>query len=143
MYSIVYHSTKSPDLTAKGISKIIKTSRYFNKKYNITGCLIYHNHSFIQSLEGDRTILEELYLKIKKDKRHCDVNTLYQDFTLEKNFKFWNMAFIDLSLAQNNINKLNLFETNLITYCELMPKTDKVSSIFWKKAKLILESKDE
>ena len=120
MYSIVYHSTEKPDLSAEDISNILETARDFNKKNGITGCLIYHNHRFIQVLEGDRTILEELYSNIKKDKRHSNVKTLVQDFISERNFNIWSMAFIDLSPAHNNNKERELFEANLIAYCELV-----------------------
>jgi hypothetical protein len=140
MFSIIYRSTGNPDLTAKDISKILETARDFNKKNGITGCLIYHNHSFIQVLEGDKTILEEVYLNIKKDKRHSDVKTLYQDYAIERKFDIWNMAFIDLSANHNNITERKLFETNLIAYCKLVRISDAVSEVFWKEVKLTLES---
>jgi hypothetical protein len=142
MYSIIYHSTGNQDLTAKDISNILETARGFNKKNGITGCLIYHNHSFIQALEGDKRILEELYLYIKKDKRHSDVKTLYQDYTSERKFDIWNMAFIDLSTAQDNIKERELFEANFIAYCELVGISDEASAVFWKEVKLTLESGD-
>lgn len=142
MYSIVYHSTESPNLTAKDISNILETARGFNEKNGITGCLIYHNNRFIQALEGDRTILEDLYLNIKKDKRHSDVKTLYQGFTSERNFNIWSMAFIDLSPAHDNPKERESFETNLIAYCEIVRISEEVSAVFWKEVKLILKSKD-
>jgi hypothetical protein len=138
MYSIIYRSTGSPDLAAKDISNILETAREFNKINDITGCLIYHNHMFIQALEGDRTILEELYLRIKKDKRHSDVKILYQYFISERKFNIWNMAFIDLTSDHDNIKERELFETNFITYCELVGKSDEVAAVFWKEVKLIL-----
>ncbi|MFT6053355.1 MAG: hypothetical protein ACJAS3_000282 [Roseivirga sp.] len=138
MYSIVYHSTGSPDLTAKDISSILETSREYNKINGITGCLIYHNHRFIQALEGDRTILEELYLCVKKDKRHSDVKTLYQDIIAERKFNVWNMAFIDFTPDHDNIKERELFETNFIAYCKLVEKSDDASAVFWKEVKLLL-----
>jgi hypothetical protein len=138
MYSIVYHSTGSPDLTAKDISSILENAREFNKINGITGCLIYHNHMFIQALEGDRTIIEELYLHVKKDKRHSDVKPLYQDFISERKFNIWNMAFIDLTPDHDNIMERELFETNFIAYCELVDKSDELLAVFWKEVKLIL-----
>lgn len=140
MYSIVYHSTESPDITAEDISNILETARVFNKKKGITGCLIYHNHRFIQVLEGDRKILEELYSTIKRDKRHSNVNTIYEDFTSERNFNIWSMGFIDLSSAHDDTKERELFESNLITYCELVRISEESSAAFWKEVKLILES---
>jgi hypothetical protein len=142
MFSIVYHSTASPDLSAKDISNILETARDRNKENGITGCLIYHNRRFIQALEGERTILEKLYLNIEKDKRHSDVKTLYQGFTSERNFNIWSMGFIDHSPAHDNLKERELFKNKLIDYCELVQISEVVSAVFWKEVKLILESKD-
>ncbi len=139
MYSIIYRSTGSPDLAAKDISNILETAREFNKINDITGCLIYHNHMFIQALEGDRTILEELYLRIKKDKRHSDVTLLYNPSKRERTFSNWSMAFIDLSIDNDNTEERKLFKTNLITYSELAEISDQASAIFWSEVKSILK----
>ena len=37
MYALVYHSTANLDLTAKDISNILETSRYWNKKNGVSG----------------------------------------------------------------------------------------------------------
>ena len=75
-------------------------------------------------MEGDKTILEELYLNIKKDKRHSDVKLLYKYFTIERTFRKWSMAFIDLSPANKNIKERKLFKTNLIAYWNLLERSD-------------------
>ena len=139
MYSIVYHSTANLDLTAKDISNILETSRHWNKKNDVSGSLIYHNDRFLQILEGDRTILEKLYLHIKKDKRHSAIKLLYKSLIAERTFRKWSMAFIDLSPGNECIKERELFKTNLISYSELGEWSDESSAIFWKEVKSILE----
>lgn len=139
MYSIVYHSTANLDLTAKDISNILETSRDWNKKNGISGSLIYHNHRFIQILEGDKTILEELYVHIKKDKRHSDIKLLNKSLISERTFKKWSMAFIDLSHDNQSNKERELFKTNLISYSELGEWSAESSAIFWQEVKFILE----
>jgi hypothetical protein len=90
-------------------------------------------------LEGDKTILEELYLNIKKDKRHSEVKLLYKYFTIERIFRKWSMAFIDLSPANENIKDRKLFKTNLIAYWNLLERSDQASVVFWREVKSILE----
>tara|TARA_B110000090_G_C12950046_1_gene280746 strand:+ start:29 stop:460 length:432 start_codon:yes stop_codon:yes gene_type:complete len=142
MYTIVYGSTANRDLTAKDNSNILETSLDFNEKNDVSGCLIYHNHRFVQILEGDKTIVEELYLNIKKDKRHSDVTLLYNPSKRERTFSNWSMAFIDLSIDNDNTEERKLFKTNLITYSELAETSDQASAIFWSEVKLILEQND-
>jgi hypothetical protein len=90
-------------------------------------------------LEGDKTIVEELYLNIKKDTHHSDVKLLYNSFTRERTFSNWSMAFIDLSLDNENTEERKLFKTNLITYSELVEISDQASAIFWSEVKSILK----
>lgn len=139
MYTIVYVSTANLDLTAKDISNILETACNFNKKSGVSGCLIYHNHRFLQILEGDKTTVEELYLNIKKDTRHSDVTLLYNSFTRERTFSKWSMSFIDLSPNNENTEERKLFKTNLITYLELVEVFNQASTVFWSEVKSILE----
>jgi len=37
---------------------------------DITGCLLFHHGQFIQILEGDKSTVDDLIVKIKKDHRH-------------------------------------------------------------------------
>jgi hypothetical protein len=139
MYTIVYGSTANLDLIARDISNILENARDFNEKNDVSGCLIYHNNRFLQILEGDKTLVEELYLNIKKDTHHSDVKLLYNSFTRERTFSNWSMAFIDLSLDNENTEKRKLFKTNLITYSELVEISDQASAIFWSEVKSILK----
>ena len=61
MYEIVYCSTASRDLTSEDIADILKTAHEFNAKNNITGCLLYHNHEFLQILEDEKERIQDLY----------------------------------------------------------------------------------
>ena len=53
MYELVYCSLAKPDLGAADIAAILKTSTENNLRKNITGCLLYYKHEFIQILEGE------------------------------------------------------------------------------------------
>ena len=138
MYKIIYRSTANPNLTSEDISNILNTARDFNKKHRITGCLIYYNHKFIQILEGEKIIVEELFSKIKMDKRHFDVELLVDIFRKERIFTNWSMAYLNLDSEDMNDKEHQSFKTNLITYSMLTDKSDIVSNIFWNEAKTIL-----
>lgn len=68
MYELIYYSTANPTLNANDISNILKTSRDFNLKNDITGCLLYYNNEFIQILEGDRMAIKKLYATLNRMK---------------------------------------------------------------------------
>lgn len=138
LYKLVYQSTANPNLTPKDISNILNTARDFNKKNNITGCLIFYNQKFLQILEGDKTTVEELYSRIKLDERHTEVKLLVDLFKRERIFNNWSMAFVDLDSEELRITDYEAFRNNLITYIELIDKSDIVSKVFWNEAKAIL-----
>lgn len=41
-----------------------------NARVDVTGMLLYHGRTFFQVLEGDRGVVEPLFDRIGKDKRH-------------------------------------------------------------------------
>ncbi|MFM9989217.1 BLUF domain-containing protein [Flavobacterium sp.] len=139
MYELIYRSVASPNLHVADIDKILETSRDFNSKNEITGCLLFHNNEFIQILEGEKTILQALYANIKKDERHFNVILLTESEKDERIFPNWSMAYHKLSTKDNvNIDKL-LFTNNFITLSELIDKPTHASRLFWYMAKQLLE----
>ena len=68
----------------------IKTKNIIN---NISGVLIYKNGNFLQIIEGDKEIIDTLFLNIKKDKRHSHIITLI-DFPIpHRLFKEYKTSF--------------------------------------------------
>ena len=86
------------DITHDMILDILKKSRENNIKKDVTGILLYHSGFFLQLLEGDPKILEELILLIKRDKRHRQFITIYNEKApSEKRLcRDWSMAYANL-----------------------------------------------
>ena len=55
--------------------------------------LLYHEGSFLQVLEGDEQVLESLYAKIAKDKRHHRLVALLRRQVDTRHFDQWQMGF--------------------------------------------------
>jgi len=97
LISLVYLSDVAEKVDEQEIQKILHHSKKNNSKIDITGVLVLLNNRFLQVLEGDKKMVNELYDKIKVDKRHSKVLTLI-NFDLEKrNFKDWSMAYFNYS----------------------------------------------
>ena len=74
---------------------MLNTSRQFNQARYISGVLIYHNDRFLQVLEGEKSVVEELYYEhIAKDKRHIELNLLTQGIAEKRAFRNWDMGFL-------------------------------------------------
>ncbi len=96
-FELIYNSVASPELTSKDVLDILEESRLFNSKNDITGCLLYHKGEFLQLLEGEKSIVQNIYGKIEKDKRHHNVSLLLKNDIPRKAFNNWSMAFNELS----------------------------------------------
>ena len=94
------------DLTA-----LLTQSREKNARLKITGLLIYGKREFLQLLEGNKEDIFDLYNTIVKDKRHQQVNLLWDGAIDDRSFKDWSMAF--LNIDDINLEKLKGYSSFL------------------------------
>jgi len=59
--------------------------------------LLYREGFFIQALEGEQEVVESLYKKIAKDRRHKNVTLVYTHEIDKRGFGDWSMGFNILS----------------------------------------------
>jgi hypothetical protein len=64
-----------------------------NRKYHITGLLIYKNKQFAQVIEGEEDAIERVWAKIQLDPRHKDIQLLSKEPILNRSFTKWSMLF--------------------------------------------------
>ena len=93
----LYISRSAGPQTSTMTGSILKTALSFNKVNQITGVLCQGTGFFIQVLEGERGIINQLYARIVRDSRHKDVEMVSFDEISQRQFKGWSMALIDLS----------------------------------------------
>ncbi len=92
---LIYASRVNIRDKAEDISDIYTQSLKNNTLKNITGFLCYDEHYFLQLLEGPRTDLNKLYIKILKDTRHEHVEVLdYRDIKKHQ-FGGWSMDVVN------------------------------------------------
>ena len=99
LFEISYRSMAKTALTEADIENILNTARAQNKKYDVTGSLIYHREVFFQIVEGNKEDVLRLYENIRKDQRHSDVTIIWQGAKPSRDFGNWNMAM----LADDNV----------------------------------------
>ncbi|MBP2831411.1 BLUF domain-containing protein [Aquimarina sp. U1-2] len=113
LFEVSYRLMAKTGIDEKEITDILSVSRKNNKVYDITGSLIYHRGIFFQLIEGSKKDVLYIYDKIKKDKRHFDVQTIWQGTKMSREFENWNMAMISdegiLNIpSDGNTKNLNL-----------------------------------
>ncbi len=91
---LTYASRLSRDTGPDALGKIMTVSRRNNKKLGVTGALCYSPRGFLQILEGPADMVNQLYARIIKDKRHSFVTLLDYSPIPYRDFENWSMAYI-------------------------------------------------
>ncbi len=78
------------------LEKMLEPTRRRNRDLGVTGLLIYSGGHFLQILEGSQDVIEQLFVKIKKDKRHRNVQQLSLLSCEKRLFSKWSMGLLNL-----------------------------------------------
>lgn len=92
---LVYCSVATRIMTPDDLRDLLEVAREKNARLNVTGILLYSNltREFVQMLEGERDVVEELMAVIANDERHTSVDVMFQGEIEQRSFKDWSMAF--------------------------------------------------
>jgi predicted sulfurtransferase len=109
---LVYASTfLSDEVEVTELKKIHESSVKNNTQNDISGMLVIGNDYFLQCIEGSREEVSRLYQKISLDKRHSHILLLNFEECDYRIFPKWNMKFLMLTEAQEDVVKK--FSTSL------------------------------
>ena len=100
---LIYHSKSTNQLSATDIAKLQQQAIDFNKKNDITGVLVHDGKRFLQLLEGDKNIINDLYVRIVNDSRHTQVSLIYYDDLDGCRFTEWSMGVAYMPVSQKTI----------------------------------------
>ncbi len=92
-----YISRSAGPQTSVVTGSILKTAMVFNRVNQITGVLCQGDGFFLQMIEGERSIINQLYGRIARDSRHKDVELVKFEEITQRKYSQWSMALIDLS----------------------------------------------
>jgi len=84
-------------MSLQDIQNILATARDNNQGQGICGMLSYEQSYFLQALEGERAVVNELYLEIAEDPRHDYIEILSYEEIDEPVFGNWQMGFAPAS----------------------------------------------
>jgi hypothetical protein len=126
LHRIIYLSRAADNLSIDEVKQLWIKAKSNNKKINVTGILLYIDGDFLQILEGEKEIVENLFELIKIDKRHKSIIIVYNNTIEKSEFPNWSMAFS--STDYKEIQKLQGFEN--ITRKNMSKIDDKTAIIF-------------
>jgi hypothetical protein len=102
MQQVIYSSAAVAPFSERELTELLTIARINNGRLGVTGMLLYHEGSFLQALEGDARVVDALFTKIGKDKRHHRVVTLLRREIEAPEFAQWTMGFASTKgLPQN------------------------------------------
>jgi hypothetical protein len=96
IYQLTYRSKARQGITTEEVLEIVDEAIAFNRRMEITGCLVFHQGYFVQILEGEKETVAPLYERIKKDSRHSQFDVLSKGMARERVFPSWNMGYMEL-----------------------------------------------
>src|SRR5690606_34452666 len=84
--AISYVSTASRDLNQSEVVELLDQTEVRNNQMGIHGLLIYSEGNFFEVLEGDKTVILDLFGSIKEDGRHKNIISIFEKPVKEKLF---------------------------------------------------------
>jgi len=116
--TICYISDSHSRESSKSLASLFEKAKHNNTVNNITGFLIHSNYNFLQVLEGEATIVDNVFKKISKDSRHKNIFNVIDTIINQRVFEDYNFGFTIV----NNPSELD----RLFEYLEWLKTADDI-----------------
>jgi len=95
LISLMYASSATVHFSEQDLAALLNKARENNLRLGITGLLLYKNGEFMQALEGEENVVDQLYCRIEQDSRHTGA-VLLREIIEKPRFPDWSMGFTNL-----------------------------------------------
>jgi len=103
MHQVFYSSAALAPFSDTQLTELLAVARVNNGRLGVTGMLLYDDGSFLQVLEGAESVVESLYAKIGRDKRHHRVVALLRRSVDNRYFDQWQMGFASMKTVPTSM----------------------------------------
>lgn len=93
MIQVSYVSRTIEPFTTEQLLELLVQCQTNNRERGITGMLLYGNGTFLQALEGEDEVIDELVGHIQQDPRHADLKILNRKEIEARQYADWSMGF--------------------------------------------------
>lgn len=107
LHRLTYVSTVSLPMDETSVAALVEAARVKNARLNITGILLFNGLNFLQTLEGERQAVLDLFEVISQDARHNGVVCVQTDAPDDRTFNGWSMAYAPVGRAGMEAAALN------------------------------------
>jgi hypothetical protein len=91
-HRLIYRSLVARQVRLDDVDQIAVISAKNNAKVGVTGLLLYTPSHFVQVLEGEKSAIGEVLLRVRKDPRHSLLTTLAETVAPQRAFGEWAMT---------------------------------------------------
>ncbi|MEM8739309.1 MAG: BLUF domain-containing protein [Planctomycetota bacterium] len=98
LHHLLYVSEADRNLQNYELQEMLVPLIENNRRLDITGLLLYGGGHFMQLLEGEREVIEDLFERICSDPRHHDVHRLLTFPVENRLFDDWSMSLLNLDM---------------------------------------------
>lgn len=102
LHRLTYVSTVASTVLESDISDLVAQAQAKNEMLNVTGLLLFNGLNFLQTLEGPREQVLQLFNRITADNRHDGVVCVQSDKPATRAFANWSMAYAPVARAGTN-----------------------------------------
>ena len=103
LVQLLYFSRASREMSLADLKSVLESARKNNTNLEVSGMLCYDRRYFLQALEGQRDVVNELYLDIADDPRHDEVTIISYRYVEKLSFQQWKMGYASSSAEFNKL----------------------------------------
>ncbi|MBA3870004.1 MAG: BLUF domain-containing protein [Anaerolineae bacterium] len=93
---LIYASSSTRLMQEQDLVAILTKSHENNARLDVTGMLLYRGGNFLQVLEGQEAVIDDLFKVIMQDPRHHQVTLLLKRAVPSRQFEHWEMGFTNI-----------------------------------------------
>lgn len=90
---LVYSSETPSPMDPQDVEALLHHARAKNSREHVTGLLCYDGRKFLQIIEGESSIILDLFHAIQNDDRHTNIQILHDGEIDQRAFTDWKMAY--------------------------------------------------
>ena len=99
---LIYASSATRLMKEQDLLAILTKSHENNARLDVTGMLLYRGGNFLQVLEGQEAVIDDLFKVIMQDPRHHQVTLLLKRPVPSRQFKEWEMGFTNIDMIDTS-----------------------------------------
>jgi len=92
---IAWSSVPSSTFSAARLCEIVAPARWNNECNRVSGMLLYTGVHFLEILEGEESVLNEMWSRLQHDDRHASLVRIGDEACNERRFADWKMGYAD------------------------------------------------